>query len=429
MGADRPDLRAAFDLGADPETEHLRVPARAARRDGDGEPAAADAPHDAVGARRHQPSGDLDQQLVADLVAEGVVDLAEGVDGDGSQDDIAMALDQHGELVAGLGEVGEPRQEVGGRRPSEVGQQPPALQRRRQLGADGLQQPQVLHVEAAGRTHAVGRGQDAHQTGRAHERGRHAVGVAAGAPPQRGGPCRGHVRGERADATSVPSHRLTLHHDEVAPATFMSNGQVELLRVQQQADAVHGVGGVRARQLERTEILDEGVEPLGRSLLQHGAAVRPVAEEQSAGEPEQDRCQRGLGGDADHGRDPQRGEHQRHRCGSQERSQHAAHLHRNTDEPPDRSEQHAAHQVPDEQTDVEGEPVLRSGVLRCDGDRKGGRADLEAGDTDVVQGLEGVLTRDGGQQAGCHDAGGHVEQRCDQLHAECQRQLDQRHAL
>ena len=174
--ADGADLRAALDLGPQPQPEHLRLAGEGGGR-GDGEPAAADPAHDGVGQSPVQAGSDLQEQLVTDLVPEGVVDLAERVDGEGREHDAArVPLEQCCQPAGGLAEVRQPGERVRRRGPLEVGDQPSALQGCGELCPHGLQQPQVAHVEATDRPEPVLGGQDAHQPVRADERGGHALG-------------------------------------------------------------------------------------------------------------------------------------------------------------------------------------------------------------------------------------------------------------
>ena len=154
-----------------------------------------------------------------------------------------------------------------------------------------------------------------------------------------------------------------------------------------------------------------------------------VGQQESTGEAEQYWRQSGIGVDADDRHDGQRSKGEGHRRDGDERRQDAPHLHGHSDEAPDRPEQEPAHQVADKQSEVEGEPVVRPGVLWCEGDGEAGRTDLEANRREVVQRLERRLSGGDGDDADRDDSRGDMDERCDQLHAERQRQLHQRHAV
>ena len=94
MGADRAELDGALDLRAQRQPEQARVAADGLLRHRDGEAAAADAADERCRGGGVQPLGHLAQQGVADQVPERVVDLAEGVDGDGRQHDPVVLLEQ-----------------------------------------------------------------------------------------------------------------------------------------------------------------------------------------------------------------------------------------------------------------------------------------------------------------------------------------------
>ena len=132
-----------------PRPNSAMSPPASPGRDGDGEPAATDPADQGPRHGGVQPAGHLAQQVVADLVAEGVVDLAEGVHGDGGEHDLAVLGQQGVQALRHPVQVGQPGHRVRGRRAAQVAQQPAAVDRGGQLGGDGLQQPHVPHVEAA----------------------------------------------------------------------------------------------------------------------------------------------------------------------------------------------------------------------------------------------------------------------------------------
>ena len=155
--ADRADLRAALDARPAGPARRCSASPLAAERDGDGEAAAADAPDQRVAGWRRQAPGDLDQQLVADLVAQGVVHLAEGVDGDGGDDDVGV-LGEQGVQSGGWSRSGSADRSASRWWPParRSASSRPRSRAVGELGADRLEQPQVAHVEAADVAQALG---------------------------------------------------------------------------------------------------------------------------------------------------------------------------------------------------------------------------------------------------------------------------------
>ena len=91
MGTDDTELRTALDLCTDSEAEHSRVSPSLVGTDGDSEAPAADATNDCVRMTQGQPPGDLQEQVIANLVPKRVVHLAKGVDRNRCHQKSAMA--------------------------------------------------------------------------------------------------------------------------------------------------------------------------------------------------------------------------------------------------------------------------------------------------------------------------------------------------
>jgi hypothetical protein len=181
---------------------------------------------------------------------------------------------------------------------------------------------------------------------------------------------------------------------------------------------------------ERPELLDEGVQVLGRPLLLHDAPVRPVGDGEPGGEHQHDEDGQRLdarGADRD---DRQPGEQQRDGGPEHERPQRLVDGDRHAPQPPDGAEHERAEDVARDQPRVQREPVQRGGTRAVDQpDGEGGSPDLEGGRPHVVERLGRRLAAEDDAGDGGHEADAQVEGGRDEQHAHGQRQLHQAEAV
>ena len=231
VGAHGAELGGALDVRAQSEAEQLRVAAVLTDRHGDGEAAPADPPDESIAIAAVQAPAHLTKQIVPHLVAEGVVDLVEGVDRDCGDHQSGPRRQGLAQPPAELTQVGQPGQGVCRGGAGQVGLQPTALEGPGQLGPDGLDEPDVAEVEVPDRAEAVGDGEQAQESMAAEQRDRHPLRGLHRARTLAG------VLGVEWDEHRLPP-RLVGREMPPRPMVPVDEGKVEVLGMQQDPDPV-----------------------------------------------------------------------------------------------------------------------------------------------------------------------------------------------
>ena len=315
-------------------------------------------------------------------------------------------------------EVGQAGERVGGGRPTQVAEQPAALQGGGQLGGHRLQQAQVTQVEPALGTDSVARRQQAEDGAPGQQRRGHgglAAGQAlvAGLAPRRWRGVAGQVDRELvADRAGV-----------------VQGGQLQVLGVQQAPDVLQRLQGAGLLDVQRAEVLDKGVQLLGDLLLRDESTVGAV-EHRERGRQQQDDDERadvGEAGSDRHDRHPR--PHRRGQGGHDHRLDELASADRHPEQPHQQVQGEHAHDVADQQPEQQGDPQRRPGSsgVRDPRDGQGEHADLQAGQPEVRRRFEPVLPAAQAQRRRGEQPGHQMRHRVDQHDTERERKLDEGH--
>jgi len=215
--------------------------------------------------RKVQPAGHLDQQVVADLMPECVVDLAEGVHGHGGHHHGLARLKQEIDLMRYRSEVRHTGERIGSGCPPQVGEEPTSLERGGEFCGDSFEQAQIAHVEAADGAQAVVNSECAYDAAHPQQRNAHPVlGPDLDCRTPTGGDLmRNFIK--RCDVC----RRITLECHQVPPGMTGSigEGEVQGASVQQHTHLLQDVIDLCAVNIERAELAHEVIELFSGALL------------------------------------------------------------------------------------------------------------------------------------------------------------------